>query len=73
MFSAAEESNPTRPEDQENLEASVCAVARATKHAKNVRLWLIADIQAHPDLGPLYPRKRTFKLRNPDSDLWMSA
>ncbi len=22
---------------------------------------------------PLYPPKRTFKLRNPDSDLWMSA
>ena len=60
MFSAAEESNPTRPEDQEKLEASVCAVARATKHAKNVRLWLEADLHPHSDLRPLYPRKRTF-------------
>ncbi len=26
----------------------------------NVRLWLLADIQPHPDLRPLYPRKQTF-------------
>ena len=25
----------------------------------NVRLWLLADIHAHPKLRPLYPRKRT--------------
>ena len=25
----------------------------------NVRLWLLADIQPHPELRPLYPRKRT--------------
>ena len=24
-----------------------------------VRLWLLADIQPHPELRPLYPRKRT--------------
>ncbi len=39
----------------------------------NVGYWLIADISKDRELGPLYPRKRTFKLRNPDSDLWMSA
>ncbi len=26
----------------------------------NVRFWLLADIQPHSDLRPLYPRKRTF-------------
>ena len=26
----------------------------------DVRLWLLADIQPHPELRPLYPRKRTF-------------
>ncbi len=26
----------------------------------NVRLWLIADISKDRELGPLYPRKRTF-------------
>ena len=25
-----------------------------------VRFWLLADIQPHPELLPLYPRKRTF-------------
>jgi len=25
----------------------------------NVRYWLLADIQPHPELRPLYPRKRT--------------
>jgi len=25
----------------------------------NVRLWLLADIQPHPELCLLYPRKRT--------------
>ena len=25
-----------------------------------VRFWLLADIQPHPELRPLYPRKRTF-------------
>jgi len=27
---------------------------------RNVRFWLLADIQPHPELCPLYPRKRTF-------------
>ena len=26
----------------------------------DVRYWLLADIQAHSELCPLYPRKRTF-------------
>ena len=26
----------------------------------NVRLWLLADIQPHPELRPLYSQKRTF-------------
>ena len=26
----------------------------------DVRFWLLADIQPHPELCPLYPRKRTF-------------
>ena len=26
---------------------------------RNVRLWLLADIQPHPELRPLYPRKQT--------------
>jgi len=29
-------------------------------HYTNVRFWLLADIQPHPELRPLYPRKRTF-------------
>ncbi len=29
----------------------------------NVRLWLEADIHLHPELRPLYPRKRTFRKR----------
>ncbi len=28
---------------------------------RNVRLWLLADIQPHPELRPLYPRKRTYR------------
>ncbi len=39
----------------------------------NVCFWLLADIRGGAPESPLYPRKQTFKRRNPDSDLWMSA
>ncbi len=31
-----------------------------TIEISDVRLWLLADIQPHPEIRPLYPRKRTF-------------
>ncbi len=35
-------------------------LSRRFRLPANVRLWLEADIQPHPELRPLYPRKRTF-------------
>jgi len=32
----------------------------ASGHYTNVRFWLLADLLPGRDLGPLYPRKRTF-------------
>ncbi len=35
-------------------------LSRRFRLPTNVRLWLEADIQPHPELRPLSPRKRTF-------------
>ncbi len=40
--------------------ADTAVASMQRKPDRNVRLWLIADISKDRELGPLYPRKRTF-------------
>ncbi len=39
-------------------------LSRRFRLPANVRLWLLADIQAPSDLRPLYPRKQTLPAKN---------
>ncbi len=44
----------------EMIGTGIRAMQGSSNARPNVRLWLIADISKDRELGPLYPRKRTF-------------
>ena len=45
-----------------NVEASFWPYLEDSAKGLNVRLWLIADFQPHPELRLLCPRKRTLEM-----------